>query len=61
MRSQKETYLEKCMQLLELLKLTTDQLNDLEDYLSGRKEAEILKQLPYRNLGVSPKSLSACS
>ena len=35
MRTQRETYLEKCMNLLELLKLTTEQLADLEEYLSG--------------------------
>ena len=56
MRVQKETYLEKCMTLLDLCRLTQDQLNDLEDYLAGKKEKDILEKLPYRNLGVSPKS-----
>ncbi len=56
MRVQKETYLEKCMTLLDLCRLTQDQLNDLEDYLVGKKEKDILEKLPYRNLGVSPKS-----
>lgn len=56
MRVQKETYLEKCMQLLSLLKLTKEQLDDLEEYLSGAKGAEVLDQLSYQNLGVSPKS-----
>ena len=56
MRTQKETYLEKCMQLLEGLKLTPEQLHDLEDYLSGKRDEEILDRLPYQHLGVSPKS-----
>lgn len=56
MRVQKETYLEKCMQLLSLLKLTKEQLDNLEEYLSGAKGAEVLDQLSYQNLGVSPKS-----
>ncbi len=56
MRVQKETYLEKCMTLLDLCRLTQDQLHDLEDYLVGKKEKDILEKLPYRNLGVSPKS-----
>lgn len=56
MRTQRETYLEKCMNLLELLKLTQKQLADLEEYLSGTKDAEVLESLSYQNLGVSPKS-----
>ena len=56
MRVQKETYLEKCMQLLSLLKLSQEQLDDLEEYISGTKGAEVLDQLSYQNLGVSPKS-----
>ncbi len=56
MRVQNETYIEKCMELLDLCKLTQEQLNDLEDYLRGKKGNEILEKLPYRNLGVSPKS-----
>ena len=56
MRTQRETYLEKCMNLLELLKLTTEQLADLEEYLSGGEGEEILESLPYQNLGISPKS-----
>ncbi len=56
MRTQKETYLDKCMELLGQLKLTQEQLDDLEAYLSGKKDTEVLDQLPYQNLGVSPKS-----
>ena len=32
MRTQKETYLDKCMELLGQLKLTQEQLDDLEAY-----------------------------
>ena len=56
MRTQKETYLDKCMELLGQLKLTQEQLDDLEAYLSSKKDTEVLDQLPYQNLGVSPKS-----
>lgn len=56
MRAQRETYLEKCMQLLEQLKLTQSELNDLEAYLSGEKNEDVLETLSYQNLGVSPKS-----
>lgn len=53
MRIQKETYLEKCMQLLSQLKLTPDQLDNLEHYLSGEKGEDVLAALPYQNLSVS--------
>ncbi len=53
MRSQRETSLEKCMQLLESLKLTPKQLNDLEGYLSGEKGEEVLSDLPYQNLSTA--------
>ena len=42
MRTQKETYLDKCMELLGQLKLTQEQLDDLEAYLSGKKDTEVL-------------------
>lgn len=56
MRPQRETYLEKCMQLLSQLKLTAEQLDNLEGYLSGEKGEDVLANLPYQNLAVSPKS-----
>lgn len=56
MRKQREDYLEKCMQLLGQLKLTTEQLEDLEAYLTGEAGDAVLDTLPYQNLGVSPKS-----
>lgn len=56
MRAARETYLEKCMQLLSQLKLSQAELDDLEVYLSDREKEEVLESLSYQNLGVSPKS-----